>query len=111
MKNKIYFIAAAIILFAWIFYLYKEQSASCNIKDLFIGDSEITKECRIAIIKQFEKNGNPRAYKRLSLVYGKILSEKPIEKVLNELYQEEIEFLKKLYPDSEIPSKELSNKK
>ena len=53
MKNKIYFIAAAIILFAWIFYLYKEQSASCDIKDLFMGDSEITKERRIAIIRQF----------------------------------------------------------
>ncbi|WP_299086548.1 hypothetical protein [uncultured Campylobacter sp.] len=51
MKNKIYFIAAAIILFAWIFYLYKEQSASCDIKDLFMGDTEITKECRIAIIR------------------------------------------------------------
>ena len=88
MKNKIYFIAAAIILFAWIFYLYKEQSASCDIKDLFMGDTEITKECRIVIIKQFEKNGNPRAYKRLSLVYGKILSEKSTEGVLNELDRE-----------------------
>ena len=111
MKNKIYFIAAAIILFAWIFYLYKEQSASCDIKDLFMGDSEITKECRIAIIRQFDKNGNPRAYKRLSLVYGKILSERPTEEVLDELDQEEIEFLKKLYPDSEILSNELSNRK
>ena len=111
MKNKIYFIAATIILFVWIFYLYKEQSASCGIKDLFMGDSEITKECRIAIIRQFDKNGNPRAYKRLSLVYGKILSEKQAEEVLDELDQEEIEFLKKLYPDSEIISKELSNRK
>ncbi|WP_297942896.1 hypothetical protein [uncultured Campylobacter sp.] len=111
MKNKIYFITAAIILFAWIFYLYKEQSASCDIKDLFMGDTEITKECRIAIIKQFDKNGNPRAYKRLSLVYGKILSERPTEEVLDELDREEIEFLKKLYPDSEILSKELSNRK
>ena len=76
-----------------------------------MGDSEITKECRIAIIKQFEKNGNPRAYKRLSLVYGKILSEKPTEDVLNELDREEIEFLKKLYPDSKILSKELPNRK
>ena len=111
MKNKIYFIAATIILFVWIFYLYKEQSASCGIKDLFMGDTEITKECRIAIIRQFDKNGNPRAYKRLSLVYGKILSERPTEEVLNELDQEEIEFLKKLYPDSKILSKELSNRK
>ena len=111
MKNKIYFIAAAIILFAWIFYLYKEQSASCGIKDLFMGNSAITKECRIVIIKQFEKNGNPRAYKRLSLVYGKILSEKPTEEVLDELDQEEIEFLKKLYPNSKILSKELPSRK
>ena len=92
MKNKIYFIAAAIILFAWIFYLYKEQSASCDIKDFFTGDTEITKECRIAIIRQFEKNGNPRAYKRLSLVYGKILSEKSTEGVLNELDREGYNF-------------------
>ena len=111
MKNKIYFIAAVIILFAWIFYLYKEQSASCDIKDFFTGDTEITKEWRIAIIRQFDKNGNPRAYKRLSLVYGRILSERPTEEVLDELDQEEIEFLKKLYPNSEILSKELSNRK
>ena len=76
-----------------------------------MGDTEITKECRIAIIKQFDKNGNPRAYKRLSLVYGKILSEKPTEEVLNELDQEEIEFLKKLYPDSKILSKESPSRK
>ena len=63
-----------------------------------MGDSEITKECRIAIIRQFEKNGNPRAFKRLSLVYGKILSEKPTEEVLDELDQEEIEFLKNCIP-------------
>ncbi|WP_256640052.1 hypothetical protein [Campylobacter gracilis] len=39
------------------------------------------------------------------MVYGKILSERPTEEVLDELDQEEIEFLKKLYPDSEILSK------
>ena len=55
MKNKIYFIAAAIILFVWIFYLYKEQSASCDIKDFFTGDTEITKECRIAIIRNLTR--------------------------------------------------------
>lgn len=76
-----------------------------------MGDSEITKKCRIVIIRQFEKNGNPRAYKRLSLVYGKILSEKQAEDVLNELDREEIEFLKKLYPDSKILSKELPSRK
>ena len=76
-----------------------------------MGDSEITKECRIVIIRQFEKNGNPRAYKRLSLVYGKILSEKPTEEVLDEPDREEIEFLKKLYPNSKILSKELPSRK
>ena len=61
--------------------------------------------------KEFDKNGNPRAYKRLSLVYGKILSERPTEEVLDELDQEEIEFLKKLYPDSKILSKESPSRK